>query len=78
MGTFGAEWAAAVSAQTARREAVARFHVQGLPYVHPGNLWTLREDGLYELAGSARAFDSAQIVPCTSYDGRTGDCSCQL
>lgn len=78
MSTFGAEWAAAVNERAARREAVAHFHVLGLPYVHPGNLWTLREDGLYELAGSARAFDGSQVVPCTSYNSQTGDCSCQF
>lgn len=78
MGAFGAEWSAAVSEHAERREAVAHFHVQGLPYVHPGNLWTRREDGLYELAGSVYAFNDSQVVPCATYTGRTGDCSCQV
>lgn len=61
----------------AQRAARQYFHVVGLPHVHPNNMWTRREDGLYEMAGSAYAFDDAQVRVCTTRD-RWGSCACPV
>jgi hypothetical protein len=52
------------------------FHVVGVKGYAPGNLWTRREDGLYDLSGSAYAHNESDIVNCETYS--QGTCRCKF
>lgn len=43
---------------------------------HPHNTWELRPDGLYELAGAARALTDTQVRVCTQTRPMWEDCAC--
>jgi hypothetical protein len=51
------------------------FHVVGLKGYHPNNLWTRRPNGLYDLSGSAYAFDDVNVRRCLGVK-RSGTCEC--
>lgn len=52
------------------------YHVHGTPGYNRANLWTRRQDGLYDLSGSVYAFTDDQVSVCTTYDAETGVCTC--
>jgi hypothetical protein len=45
--------------------------------VHPNNRWTRRPDGLYDLSGSAYAFDDEKVRECTARSW-SESCGCTL
>lgn len=82
MPEFGAEWKAAVEerrerlARRAQPVRVAWFHVVGVVGHHPRNKWVKLPSGLYDLNGSAYAFNDDQVQACPEPGG--GRCGCVL